>query len=72
MIYGFGDQNTFRCGVFHGKVVLLLARSYFSGIFRIFRDLFELDLLLRLTRKYQEELGAIIAINQDMYVKIVG
>ena len=31
---------------FRGKVVLFLARSYFSGIFRIFRGLFELDLLL--------------------------
>ena len=31
---------------FCGKVVLFIARSYFSGIFRIFRGLFELDLLL--------------------------
>ena len=31
---------------FHGKVVLFIARSYFSGIFWIFRGLLELDLLL--------------------------
>ena len=30
----------------HGKVVLFLARSYFSSIFRIFRGLLELDLLM--------------------------
>ena len=29
-----------------GKVVLFIARSYFSGIFWIFRGLFELDMLL--------------------------
>ena len=28
---------------FHGKVVLFLARSYFFGIFWIFRGLFKLD-----------------------------
>ena len=31
---------------FRGKVVVFLARSYFSGIFQIFKGLFELDLLL--------------------------
>ena len=31
---------------FRGKVVLFIGRSYFFGIFRIFRGLFELDLLL--------------------------
>ena len=31
---------------FRGKVVLFIARSYFFGIFWIFRGLFELDLLL--------------------------
>ena len=31
---------------FRGKVVFFIARSYFSGIFRIFRGLFELDLHL--------------------------
>ena len=31
---------------FRGKVVLFLERSYFSGIFRIFKGLFELDLIL--------------------------
>ena len=31
---------------FRGKVVLFIARSYFSSIFRIFKGLFELDLLL--------------------------
>ena len=57
---------------FRGKVVLFIARSYFSSIFRIFRGLFELDLLLLLTRNPQEELCVIIAIIQDMYTKIVG
>ena len=33
-------------GVFRGEVVLFLARSYFSGIFWIFKGLFELDMLL--------------------------
>ena len=31
---------------FRGNVVLLIVRSYFSGIFWIFRGLFELDMLL--------------------------
>ena len=31
---------------FREKVVLFIAISYFSGIFQIFRGLFELDLLL--------------------------
>ena len=31
---------------FSWKGVVFLARSYFSGIFRIFKGLFELDLLL--------------------------
>ena len=31
---------------FRGKVVLFIARSYFSSIFRIFRGLFKLDMLL--------------------------
>ena len=33
-------------GVFSEKVVFFFARSYFSGVFWIFRGLFELDLLL--------------------------
>ena len=37
MLCGFWNQNPFRCGVFHGRVVLFLARSFFSGIFRIFK-----------------------------------
>ena len=36
---------------FRGKVVIFLARSYFYGIFRIFRGLFELDVLLYMTHK---------------------
>ena len=38
----FYSSTMFFCG----KVVLFLARSYFSGIFRIFKGLFELYLLL--------------------------
>ena len=34
--------SSFQCSVFRGKVVLFLARYYFSSIFRIFRGLFEL------------------------------
>ena len=37
----------YTCEVFfYGKVVIFLVKSYFSGIFRIFRGLFDLDLLL--------------------------
>ena len=57
---------------FRGKVVIFIARSYFSSIFWIFRSLFELDLLLLLTQNPQKELCVIIAIIQDMYTKIVG
>ena len=39
----FLDQNTFKCGIFRGKVVIFLPRSYFFGIFWIFRGLFEFD-----------------------------
>ena len=46
--------------------------SYFSGIFRIFRGLFELNLLVWLTRNPHEELCVIIAIIWDMYARIVG
>ena len=46
VICDFWDQNSFKCGVFHGKLVLFLEISYFSGIIQIFRGLFELDMLL--------------------------
>ena len=36
----------FECGAFHGIMVLFCARILFSGIFRIVRNLFELDLPL--------------------------
>ena len=52
-------------------MVLFPARSKFSGIFRIFNDLFKLDLLLYLTRNPQEELCVIIAIIQVMYTRSV-
>ena len=39
-------QILFQCNVFHGKVVIFLARSNFSGIFWIFNNMFQLDLLL--------------------------
>ena len=40
----FWDLITFRCGVFRGKVVIFLARSYFLVFFWLSE--FELDLLL--------------------------
>ena len=42
----FWDLNTFRGGVFRGKLVIFLARSYFFCIFGTFKDLFKLDMLL--------------------------
>ena len=67
----FGSHSIRRWCFFCGKVVVFLTRSYFSGIFRIFRGLFELDLLLWLTRHTQEGLCVVIAIIQDIYARIV-
>ena len=44
------------------KLSFALQDPIFMRFFRIFRDLFELDLLLWLTRHPQEELCVVIAI----------
>ena len=47
-VCGLYSHVLFQCNVFHGNVVFFFffAISYFSGIFQIFKGLFELDLLL--------------------------
>ena len=45
-LWFIGLKSIPMCVFFCGKVVIFLAKSYFSGIFRIFRGLFELDMLI--------------------------
>ena len=42
----FWEPKSILVVFFRGKVVLFFARAYFSGIFWIFSDVFELDMLL--------------------------